>query len=61
MRINLILLLFFQLLKQCIYFNSLRARKVGMDYDKSLFGMRLRDAMSLCKLLTKTATLNRVT
>lgn len=36
------------------------ARKLGMDYDKSLFGMQLADAMSLAKFFTKTRTLNRL-
>lgn len=37
------------------------ARKLGMDYDKSLFGMQLKDAMYLSKFLGKTNTLNRLT
>lgn len=34
------------------------ARKLGMDYDKSLFGMQLKDAMNLSKLLVKAPYLS---
>ena len=37
------------------------ARKLGMDYDKSLFGMQLKDAMHLAKFMAQTRTLSRVT
>jgi len=33
------------------------ARKIGMDYDKTLFGMQLKDAMFMSKFITKTRTL----
>eukprot|EP00455_Lapot_gusevi_P050365 TRINITY_DN7286_c0_g1_i3.p1 TRINITY_DN7286_c0_g1~~TRINITY_DN7286_c0_g1_i3.p1 ORF type:complete len:422 (+),score=81.13 TRINITY_DN7286_c0_g1_i3:82-1347(+) len=36
------------------------AKNVGMDYDKSLFGMKLTDVMSLANLLTNTTTLTRL-
>jgi len=36
------------------------AMKLGMDYDKSLFGMQLKDAMSLSKLLQKSRHLIRL-
>lgn len=36
------------------------ARKLGMDYDKSLFGMQLKDAMSLSKLIVSTRFLSRL-
>lgn len=37
------------------------ATKLGMDYDKSAFGIQLTDAMGLAKLLAETKTLNRLT
>lgn len=37
------------------------ARRLGMDYDKSLFGMQLRDAMSLSNYIRKTISLSRLT
>lgn len=37
------------------------ARKLGMDYDKILFGMQIPDASSLAKLFSRTRTLNRIT
>mmetsp|Transcript_11911 Transcript_11911/g.22708 ORF Transcript_11911/g.22708 Transcript_11911/m.22708 type:complete len:475 (+) Transcript_11911:23-1447(+) len=36
------------------------ARKLGMDYDKSLFGMHLKDAMMLAKLFASSRSLTRV-
>jgi hypothetical protein len=36
------------------------ARKLGMDYDKSLFGMQLKDAMHLSKVLATTRSLTKV-
>jgi len=36
------------------------AMKLGMDYDKSLFGMQLKDAMSLSNLLKKSRHLIRL-
>jgi len=37
------------------------ARKLGMDYDKSLFGMQLKDAMHLARCVSKTRTLSKLT
>jgi len=37
------------------------APKLGMDYDKALFGMQLRDAASLARLLQRTTTLSELT
>lgn len=34
------------------------ARKLGMDYDKSLFGMQLRDTMSVARLIDKAPLLS---
>lgn len=36
------------------------ARKLGMDYDKALFGMQSSDALSLAKLFSRHKTLSRV-
>jgi hypothetical protein len=36
------------------------AKKLGMDYDKSLFGMQLADAMSVARLLAPTKTLTKL-
>jgi len=36
------------------------ARKLGMDYDKALFGMQVHDAHSLAHLFAKTRTLTKV-
>lgn len=37
------------------------AHRLGMDYDKSLFGMTLQDAVSLSKLLSQTRTIHKLT
>lgn len=37
-----------------------RVKKLGMDFDKSLFGLHLSDAMSLSKLFAETKSLKRV-
>lgn len=36
------------------------ARKIGMDYDKTLFGMQLKDAMHLSKFISKTRILTKL-
>lgn len=36
------------------------ARDLGMDYDKSLFGMTLSDSVSLSKLLCHSSSINRL-
>ena len=36
------------------------ARDLGMDYDKSLFGMSLADSLSLSKLLSHSSTISRL-
>ncbi len=35
-------------------------KSIGMDYDKSLFGMQLTGAMSLARLLSRTRTLTKL-
>lgn len=63
--VHLFVFIIFCLFNRCLFMYLLMllcsARKLGMDFDKALLGMQLRDAAALAKLVGRHKTLNRLT